>query len=530
MSIVLRATAALAAITVIVRACVQAITVDEAVSYTTFARLPNFDLWKAHSNNHVLNSLLMRLFTSVFGTSHLTVRGGAVIGAAIFIYAVYRLTKSIAGESILAWALFTCFVFNPFILDFLVAARGYSLALAFLALAVAIAFGAVGRAPWSATGLEPKAEERVGREPGGPPYRECALVSICLALSFSANFAFGVVDAVAWLALFIWMANAPAIRKLTGKGRSRVRAQLLAMAVLPGLLVATYIVGGALLHWRDVSLGYGVTSLRDCLRSLVEASLYQVNPMVVSPIFLGMIRRNAHHILPLLAIFCTWRIIAIVRERAMTRDRHSRRLLAICLTAVFIMAIALTGHEILFHAFGVNLPQDRTAIYLVFLLTLAIGALASIPLKSLNGRLSGRALTAGLLAAAVYFLSCYRIGYFKEWEFDRDIDQVYSVIAYYNHTCGIRDAGVNWRYDAPLNYYRIVSRRETFSVFKGSDHDYPDGQRLYVLNDWDDAAYIKAKALKVAWKSPAGVTVALDPALDNGRPCVAPLADYGVRP
>ena len=37
------------------------------------------------SNNHVLNSLLMRLFTSVFGVSHLSVRAPALLGAALYI-------------------------------------------------------------------------------------------------------------------------------------------------------------------------------------------------------------------------------------------------------------------------------------------------------------------------------------------------------------------------------------------------------------------------------------------------------------
>ncbi len=514
MRMVLRATAALAMITVLVRACVQAITIDEAVSYDAFARMPNSDFWGAHSNNHILNSVLMRLFTSVFGPSHLTVRAGAAIGAAVFIFAVYRLTKWMAGETILGWALFTCFVFNPFILDFLVAARGYSLALAFLALAFAIAFGVVGRPP-----------------AGGPPYRECAFVSVCLALSFSANFAFGIVNAAALLALFAWLANSPAIRAMPGHVRTRARVRLLAIAVFPGLLVAAYIVGGALRNWRGVELVYGATSLRASLNSLYEASFYQVNPMVVSPLFLGMIRRNAHHILPLLAIFCAWRAIVVLRDRASAPSRHWRRVMAIWLAAAFVLAITLAGHEILFHAFGVRLPQDRTAIYLVFLITLAAGALASVPVDSLNGRLSGRALTAGLLVAAVYFLCCYRIGYFKEWEFNRDIDQVYSVLAYYNHTCGIKDVGVNEKYDAPLNYYRTASRRETFAEFRGSYRDYLPGLRAYVLNKFEDAAYISANKLTVAWTAPAsGTIVALNPALDEGRPCTAPLTNAGIRP
>ncbi|HEV3198190.1 MAG TPA: hypothetical protein VGZ73_09790 [Bryobacteraceae bacterium] len=42
-------------------------------------------------------------------------------------------------------ALFVCLVYNPFVMDYLVSARGYSLALAFLMAAIAI--GAYALAP-----------------------------------------------------------------------------------------------------------------------------------------------------------------------------------------------------------------------------------------------------------------------------------------------------------------------------------------------------------------------------------------------
>src|ERR1700730_14711057 len=121
------------------RACVQSITIDEADTYLTYVA-PQFPTqWSPSANNQILNSLLMRLFTSVFGPSNLSLRAPALIGAAIFIIAAYFIVTSLSSELMLQWPLFVCLVYNPFIMDHLVAARGYSLALAFLMAVVALA-------------------------------------------------------------------------------------------------------------------------------------------------------------------------------------------------------------------------------------------------------------------------------------------------------------------------------------------------------------------------------------------------------
>ena len=106
----------------------------------------------------------------------------------------------------LQWPLFVCLVYNPFIFDHMVAARGYGLALGFLMAALAIA---ATRKPEAAT---------------------CAACSVCAALSFAANFSFAFVDAAAMLAILIWAcARTQALQ---------VRVRLLGACVLPGLLVS----------------------------------------------------------------------------------------------------------------------------------------------------------------------------------------------------------------------------------------------------------------------------------------------------
>jgi len=131
----------------------------------------------------------MRLFTALFGTYHLTVRAPALIGAALYVSAAYVFCILLRTGSFFQWALFACFVFNPFVLDYLVAARGYSLAVGFLMWAIVILVCC-----FSVT----------GRLDGSTVRRACRLTSVCLSLSFAGNFSFAFIDAATLLMVWIW--------------------------------------------------------------------------------------------------------------------------------------------------------------------------------------------------------------------------------------------------------------------------------------------------------------------------------------
>jgi hypothetical protein len=67
------------------RAAIQSITIDEAHTYWAHVGRPWPAHWIPSANNHVLNSMLMRLAVALFGVSHLTVRAPALLGAAIYV-------------------------------------------------------------------------------------------------------------------------------------------------------------------------------------------------------------------------------------------------------------------------------------------------------------------------------------------------------------------------------------------------------------------------------------------------------------
>jgi len=160
---------ALAIVWAVMRACHQSITMDEAMTWRSYVSpaIPNH--WAAHSNNHVLNSALMRLAIAVFGLSELSIRLPALAGACVYIASCFWLCRLLLMETLARVLVFACLIFNPYLADFYAAARGYSLAFGFLFAAIALIADLQLRE-------RPVTGTRV------------ALVSGLLGLSFVANF------------------------------------------------------------------------------------------------------------------------------------------------------------------------------------------------------------------------------------------------------------------------------------------------------------------------------------------------------
>lgn len=488
--LLLPATALFALFWVIARACLQSITIDEADTYLSWVAPFTATHWTPAANNQVLNSALMRLFTGLFGTCHLTVRMPALIGAAVYILAAYSLCRMIGREWTLQWPLFLCLVYNPLVMDFLVAARGYGMATAFLVGAVAMAASA-HLAGWS----------RV---------RACALSSVSLALSAAANLSFAFVDAAALVMILVWACAATEAQR-----RPRQCGRLLAACVLPGLAVSWFLTLSIVLDWPKGQLVYGAHTLGEMLDSLVSGSLFELNRQIANPLVYGRFHHLQPWVFPLFGIFWGLQVALILRFRAAWRnDARSRRLAAFGIVVAAVVALSLAAHW-LAHVFSnLLLPKDRTGLYLVPLAMILAGLAAGFRMPTLPGRVTRTGLVAMLFLLGAYHILSLRLTYFKEWAWDADVRQAYDVLAYYNHTYGARTVATNWRYTSALNYYRLVSGRESFPKF-ASTEAHPPGREIYVLIRPFEGEYLDKYGLKtVFYGERSEMVVAINPALE----------------
>jgi hypothetical protein len=81
------------------------------------------------------------------------------------------------------------------------------------------------------------------------------------------------------------------------------------------------------------------------------------------------------------------------------------------------------------------------------------------------------------------------------------VKDVYSVLAGLNHASGVTDVAVSDLYHAPLNFYRVVSGRETFPEFTLiADELHPaSGKAVYVLAATYHQPFIDAETLRVIY-------------------------------
>ena len=468
--ILLIATAAFAVCWAAARARIQSITIDEADTYVYYVGTAAPSYWKSAANNHVLNSMLMRLSTTLFGVSNLTLRIPALLGAILYVASVYVLVRLMTRSLLLAWALLVCLILNPMVMDYLVAARGYSLALAFLMSAIAVAAR--------------------GRTGGSDPLKTCTIASLLVALSFSANFSFAIVDAVTLAGIAWWCAP----RKRTVRGY----AQIAAAAILPGLLVALVLTGRVIAHWPKNELRWGATTFVWSMQSIGQQCFYTLSHYLVKQPLYDFLFRNRRFLLPSLGLACLWRLAVLFWERKSLGDHGAGWLARLGLLAASGAVLTFALHGLLVWTLHFLWPLGRTGLFLPPLCILAVGAVAAIPCASKMGIASQRVMTALLAATGCYFILCMRLTWFTEWYWNANSDRLYSVVAYYNRAYGVRTIGTNWRYVSVLNYYRTISGHDTLDPIT-LERPIPSGRSLYVLFPNDDREFAARERLKVVY-------------------------------
>ncbi len=468
----------------ILRACVQSLTIDEADTYLFFAARSVRDIWYPSSNNHVLNSLLIWLSTHLLGTSSITVRAPALLGAIGYVLICSFLCRNITSRFSLQLPLFICLTYNPLIFDFMVAARGYSMADAFLLAAIAVPV-------WRHAGNRPSLRTC------------CVLASVALGLSFTSNFSFAFVDLSAFTGILIWA---------LGRREAESRWRVVEYCALPGLFVALLICGSPLAHWRRADLFYGAHSLGEMARSLVQPTLYRLDPRFEQSWVYEAMDFLRPLLLPLLGILCAGQIVAARIEGAWLRDARARWHGRLAAGVAGIAAASVLMHWLAFRFDDLPLPMGRTGIYLVPLSTLAAGIVAAAPARSLFSQWLRRAITAVFICLASYFLLCLRLTYFEEWKWDADVKDVYSVLAKYNRNYGVADMASSWYYVSSLNYYRTSSREAAIAEFRPTLPCPPEGREVYVLNGVFDRGCMDRQRLVIVYRGKStDVVIAVKP-------------------
>jgi hypothetical protein len=447
------------------RASVQSIAHDEALTYEWFLDGSVYRVLAFNSTNHVLFTMIAKFFVKLFGTNELSLRAPSLIGAAGYLTFTYLLCRKLFGDGILLLLSIAMLCLNPLLMDFMAAARGYSLGMAFLAAAMYVMARLIDRGTFNPD------------DPGG--HRDCAIASVLLALSIAASLTN--LFPVASLALsfpaiaFRWPLD---FRRL-GARTLRIFAQYF---IVPGVLVGLFILWPFLIQARPAQFNMGLHRASDALRDLFNSSfLYKWTGDVYAS-SLGAVPPSPgswqqrlsdfgiYVIFPLLFFFVFLGLISVSCSSMESRQRET-----VYCRLFGIAAIACVVLTVLFHVLlKVNYPVSRTCLYF-------------IPLFTLSGLLVAREFffrfphyhlrPVGLIIAAMVVFD-YAVSlnteYFRYNAYDVISRQLFLCISNDARARGLTSirVGGTWWYEPEINFYRRRYNAEWMKPYDVKDRSY----------------------------------------------------------
>src|SRR5262249_13016919 len=112
------------------RAATQSVTPGEAWNYDRFIGPHwNESLGQFDTNNHILNTILVRISTARIHLTEFSLRMPSLLFGALYLWAAYRISRRWFGSGRMFLAVLGILSLNPLILDAMSEARGYGMAL-----------------------------------------------------------------------------------------------------------------------------------------------------------------------------------------------------------------------------------------------------------------------------------------------------------------------------------------------------------------------------------------------------------------
>ena len=419
------------------RAMTQTVTPGEAWNYDRFIApdwtesLSRFDV-----NNHVLNTLLVRISTARFHLTELSLRLPSLLAGVFYLWVVFRMARRWFGGGLTLLVTIGLLTLNPMVVDALSEARGYGMALASWMWALELMLESVESFS----------------------LRNLNLSAMCLGLSVAASLTFAA-PAVALLVVFlVWSWS-----------ECRAHAVTLTLTFFLTMFVLLVI---PLNHAEWKTLGVGATSMRQTINELTALSLGTSLPVV------GAVARVS---LALLAV-------AAVAAAARSWRRPDRALVTLSgATLALTLLLLIAAHRWLHTPFPL-----QGAIYLIPLSMLTVTA-GMIKRKNKAAQIAFLFLSALIMVRyiAVFPIGAYTAG--RQFTGGRTLAKILRENA---GTAAVR-VGASLAAEPIINYYRTRYRQGNWQRI---DRQQLTGTYDYYVLTPDAAALLEQRHLHVLYR------------------------------
>jgi len=432
---------------VLVRAFSVGATIDEITTMQGARDLSFLDiLSESHpiANNHILNTLLIKVLFSLGLDSLAIIRMPNVLSFALYIYWGYKISaKRLAG--LLGLGCFFLLMCNPFLLDFFSLARGYGMSLGFMM--GALYFGSKSlrdRSTWSLS------------------------ISLLLA-SLSVYSIFSMI--YFWIGLSVGLISTCFIRREWLPFKKSISLSFLIGSALLALIAVPVF---RLMESHALFYGGNSTFYDDTLVSLTRYSLYSLD---ITP--------SIHFVLNT----CIGALIFIVAASCFNKKERDGSKNLFLVVGIFSIALIVLAH----HLVGVLYPINRVALFLypLFILSLCVG------LDSFNSYVRTLSISVFILGFGFNFISrgnSYRTAL---WSFDAHTEEVLSQINAIGEETGkvISFACTPVIYHS-VNYYAKRNNYSFLKVIQEEGRIAPEGVDYYLFSDRDTAAFSEESFIK----------------------------------
>jgi hypothetical protein len=428
----------------LIRANTLSLTHDEAmnfnyVNYSTYQQILN----STFSNSHLLNSLSIKLLTSLLGSSELVLRIPALTGHILFLLGSYLLLRQFINQ----YRLVLCFLVlntHPFLLDFFSCERGYGLALGLMMMSFVFV---VPYMKQLATENTPVNSVKI--------FILVLLSTILLALSTFAHLTMMIVYLVT-LGILLCLGLLHHLNAFfTHKANIQITGFNILAVFLPSFISGLFVwaiyhkvipemqATGELTYYEPTR-----SFIRGSVVSLIERTYYFPTPSLIE----NNIIIVAIGVFLLLGAFLFFLYLVKFKKSQLRNTLFFFFLLTFCLGAGVI-----AQHELLNTAY----PIGRTCLYFLpifslFLILLWECGRTMVNLRWKNG--TDLFFSLFFLILSLHFITCFNLGSYYDWRYDSSTKQMMiqlrTLIQDKNLISKEVSLGASWYFEPSINYYK----------------------------------------------------------------------------